>query len=112
MWQRTSSRSRRRHLRFEQLEGRRLMAVTTSLNNGTLTVTGDADADMIAIFGTANPGEFTIQGNGTTVDGGTSATIGGVTGDLIIELENGNDVVNLNNVYLAGNLTVDTEDGD
>jgi hypothetical protein len=108
---RRSSRSR---LCFERCEPRNLLAVTTSFDNttGTLTITGDADADVIAIFGTANPGEFTIQGSGTTVDGGTSATIGGVTGNMIIRLEDGNDVLNLDNVYLAGELDVRTGNGD
>jgi hypothetical protein len=92
------------------------LAVTTSLDaSGNLTVKGDADADEIAIFGsTSNPGELTIQGMGTTtVDGGASATISGVTGDLIVELEEGNDVVKLDNVYLAGDLEIDDDrDGD
>ena len=104
----------RRRLCFETVESRRLMAVTTSLDaNGNLRVIGDAAADVIAIFGTSNPGEFTIQGSGTTVDGGASATISGVTGDLTVELEGGSDVLNMDNVYLAGDLTIDDDrDGD
>ncbi len=104
----------RRRLCFETVESRRLMAVTTSLDaNGNLTVTGDAAADVIAIFGTSNAGEFTIQGSGTTVDGGASATISGVTADLIIRLEEGSDILKLDNVYLAGDLTIDDRrDGD
>jgi hypothetical protein len=105
----------RRRLSFEQFEPRELLAVTTSIDNttGTLTVTGDAGADSIAIFGTANAGEFTIQGRGgTTVNGAASATIGGVTGDLVIQTGNGNDTVNLDHVYLAGSLWVQTDDGD
>jgi hypothetical protein len=91
------------------------MAVTTSYDSGTgtLTITGDAAADDIAIFGTSTAGEITIQGrNGTTVDGGASATIPGVTGDLVIGADGGNDVLNLDNVYLAGDLTIETGDGD
>jgi hypothetical protein len=100
-------------LSFESIEPRRLMAVTTSLDaSGNLTVTGDAAADKIAIFGTSNPGEFTIQGDGTTVDGGACATIAGVSGNLIVNLAGGNDVLNMDNVYLAGNLTVNTGDAD
>ena len=63
---------------------------------------------MSAIFGsTSNPGELTIQGTGTTVDGGASATISGVTGDLVVELLEGSDTVKLDNVYLAGDLLID-----
>jgi hypothetical protein len=44
----------RRTLAFEQFEPRRLMAVTTSLNNGSLSILGDSAGDDIAIVGTAN----------------------------------------------------------
>jgi hypothetical protein len=109
-----------RRLSFEQFESRRLMAVTTSLNNGTLTITGDAAADDVAIVGTANAGEITIIGrNGTLVDGvpqdgnGESrVTIDGVTADLIADLDDGNNIINVDNVYLAGRLEIETSDGD
>jgi hypothetical protein len=74
----TVRRSPRRRLSIEQCEPRQLLAVTTSLdsNTGTLTVAGDADADVIAIFGTPNSGELTIQGReGTTVDGGPASPL-------------------------------------
>ena len=101
----------RRRLEFENLESRRLLAVTTALNSGTLTVTGDSAADDIAIVGTANPGEITITGrNGTTINGtpNGNATIPGVTADLILELGDGDNVLDMDNVYLAGNIGVTT----
>jgi len=100
---------RRRGRGFEQFESRRLMAVTTSLNSGTLTVTGDAAADDIAIIGTGNPGEITVIGrNGTEVNGvaNGSVTVPGVTDDLDVNLLQGNDVLTIDNVYLAGDLFV------
>src|SRR5688500_13327149 len=100
---RTASRhSGVRGLAFETLESRQLMAVTAALNSGTLTITGDAAADDIAVVGTANPGEFTITGrNGTTVDGMASVTISGVTADLVVDLRDGDDVFDMDNVYIA-----------
>jgi hypothetical protein len=109
-------RTSRRPLSFEKCEPRQLLAVTTSFDNTTktLTITGDAAADDVAIFGTANPGEFTVQGrNGTEVNGVAdgSATIGGVTADLIAHFGNGDNVINVDNVYLAGDLRVETGNG-
>jgi hypothetical protein len=109
-----------RRLSFEQFEARRMMAVTTSLNSGTLTITGDAAADDIAIVGTANAGEITVVGrNGTLVDGvpqdgnGESrVTIAGVTADLIAEFGDGDNIINVDNVYLNGRMEIETETGD
>ena len=111
----------RRHLQFEQFESRRLMAVTTSLNNGTLAITDDAapDDDDVAIVGTVNAGEIMVIGrNGTLVDGtppdpdGNSiVTIPGVTDDLLVGLHHGNDTVSLDNMYIAGDIRVTTTGG-
>jgi hypothetical protein len=108
-----SRRTSNNRLAFEQLESRRLTAVTTSLNSGTLSITGDAAADDIAIVGTANPGEFTITGrSGTTVDGMASVTIPGVTADLVIDMRDGENVVDLDNVYIARDIVVIGGSGD
>lgn len=107
-------RASRRTLSFEHFESRRLMAVTTSLSDGTLTITGDGDADDVAIVGTANPGEITVTGRNGTMVGGVangSTTIQGVTADLIADFGNGDNVINVDNVYLAGRLTVETGNG-
>jgi hypothetical protein len=95
------------------------LAVTTSLSDGTLTVTGDGGADDVAILGTAIPGEIMVVGrNGTVVDGiapnasGQSiATIQGVTGDLTANFGDGDNVINVDNVYLMGRLDVETGNG-
>jgi hypothetical protein len=44
----------RRILSFEQFESRRLMAATTSLNNGSLSILGDTTAATLAIVGATN----------------------------------------------------------
>jgi hypothetical protein len=96
------------------------MAVTTSLSGGTLTINGDGDADDVAILGTANPGEIMVIGrNGTLVDGvaqdvdGNSiVTIQGVTADLDATFFGGDDIINVDNVYLAGDMLIDTRTGE
>jgi hypothetical protein len=107
--------SARRRLRFEQLESRRFLAVTTVLANDSLTVWGDADADDFAVVGTANPGEITVTGrNGTTVNGVAdgSTTIGGVLANLNVFPGDGNNVFSLDNLYIANNITIITGNGD
>ena len=107
---RRSAKPRRRR-GFEQFEPRRMMAVTTALSSGSLTVTGDAAGDDIAIVGTANPGEFTVTGrNGTTVNGTPdgSVTIPGVRFGMLVDLGDGQNVLNVDNVYLASSLLVTT----
>jgi hypothetical protein len=111
------SRYSSRQLGFESLEGRRLMAVGTSLDSatGNLSITGDSAPDDIEIVGTALAGELRVSGrNGTLVNGvpNGSATVPGVTGSLIVQLNGGNDVITVDNVYLAGSLSITTGDGD
>jgi len=112
---RGSSRSRWFRASYEQLESRQLMAVTTSLDRGTLTITGDDAADDIAIVGTSNPGELIITGrNGTLVNGVAdgATTISGVSFSLEIALNGGNDVLSMDNVFIAGWISIGTSDGD
>jgi hypothetical protein len=113
-WKKRSAQQRRR-LWIAQLEPRQLMAVTTSLVNGTLTITGDSQAEDVAIVGTANAGELIITGrNGTLVDGivDGSTMIGGVTGGLTVDSAGGDDAVSLDNVYVARSIEITTAEGD
>jgi hypothetical protein len=90
------------------------MSVTTSLSAGVLTITGDADSDNIAIVGTSNAGELTVTGrNGATVDGvpNGSATIAGVSSDLIINLGDGNNVLSIDNAYINGEINITSGEG-
>src|SRR5688500_14821922 len=88
---------------FECLEPRQLMAVTTALNGGSLSITGDNANDNIAIVGTANPGEFVVVGrDGTTVNGvaNGSVTIPGVTGNMAVDLNGGDDVLSMDSAFV------------
>jgi hypothetical protein len=100
---------------FERLEDRQLMAVTTSLAGGSLTITGDSAADDIAIVGTARAGELVVYGNNGTFVNGTQnglVTISGVSGDVTVDLNGGNDVLSMDSTYIAGAITINTGDGD
>jgi hypothetical protein len=93
------------------------MAVITSLATGTgnLTISGDDAADDIQIVGTTRAGELRVTGrNGTLVNGveNGSASIPGVRGSLIVRLNGGNDRVTVDNVYLAGSISITTNEGD
>ena len=69
---------RGRRLTFEQLEHRHMLAgdVTAFVNGaGDAIVTGDGLNNDIAIRSGANPGELTIEGNGTRVNGGPNAAL-------------------------------------
>jgi hypothetical protein len=100
----------RRQLRFEQLEARRPMAITTSLTSfGDLHITGDQDSDDFAIVGTGTPGEISVVGrNGTSIDGVVNGrtVVQGVTGSLWVEMETGDNVVHGNNIVHVDNLYV------
>jgi hypothetical protein len=105
----------RRSFSFERLENRELMAVTTSLSRGTLSITGDDASDDIAIVGTATPGELVVKGrNGTLVDGiaNGATTVSGVTFNLEVALNDGHDVLSMDDVYIAGSISIGTHDGD
>jgi hypothetical protein len=92
-----------------------MMAVTTSLNNGELTITGDAADDDIAIIGTLNPGEVIVNArNGTSINGAVNgrAVITGVTGRVTVDTGAGNDFLALDNLYVAGQISLTTGAGD
>lgn len=104
-----------RSLQFEQCEVRRLMAVFTSLSSGQLNINGDNTSEDFAILGTLNPGEIMVMGRGgTSVDGVPNGitTISGVTGDLIVNLGDGDNILYADNVYLAGSLRINAGSGD
>jgi hypothetical protein len=108
--------------RFEMLEDRRLLAgnVTAALVGTDLVIDGDAAANAISVVETANDGEFTITGlndaggTPTSINNGApngSATIAGVTGDIIVNLLAGDDSATLTSINHTGNLTIDAGAG-
>ena len=124
------SNRRSRKLSIQTLEERTLMAgdVGFVLNNGTLTLTGDADANDIAIFqqinnGVPTPGTFIVSGlHETTINhnGSSSGYLTGVN-NISVSLGGSGDHLTLGfdstkppaSIFsLAGNLTIDMGSGE
>lgn len=115
------NRSFHRKLRLESLEGRAMLAgnVTASVDGaGTLKIKGDDLANQIAVVAdTGTPGDFRVDGLGTTtINGaGSTASFTGVV-NIDIDMQKASDEVHLNDemshtTTLAGNLTVKLADG-
>jgi hypothetical protein len=109
----------RKRLQFERLESRHLMAgnVTAELIDGTLYLTGDDAANGIAIVGTETPGEVIVTGTPAFAGDVTELNQQDgpltfiVTKDIVIRTGAGNDGVELNNVGVPRNLSIETGDG-
>lgn len=123
----------RRHLRFEGLEDRRLLAagvvdvqVFPLLAPGQLNLIGDLSNNEVRISQTVNVGEYRVDGlNGTLlqVNGAgvtmPSVTVNGITGDIDVDLGTGNDTFTFDDTYAApgqtsnvpGNLIIVNDDG-
>ncbi len=102
----------RRHLRFEGLEDRRLLAglvdvqVFPLLAPGRLDLVGDLSNNDVRMSQTVNVGEYRIDGlNGTLLQingaGVTmpSVTVNGITGDIRVYLGDGDDSFKFDNTY-------------
>lgn len=112
-----SLRRKSRSARFEPLERRQMMAgdVTVSLSNGALLITGDVGANAIEI--SSSNGDIRVDGvldgNGvaTTINGGAGQTFSGVSGNVVIELGDGDDAVTVQTLFLGGALVVNAGAG-
>ena len=84
-------------------------SVPTSVNviNGELVITGSSGNDTVTITGTGNgmTGQFIV------VTGQGSQTVSGVSGDMDINLGEGNDQLVINNAFVNGSIMVNTEGG-
>lgn len=109
---------RKKSFRFEALESRAMLAVTTSFTDGNLLVTGDGLHDNIAVTGDIATGRITItglddsEGNPTLINGvaNDSVSFSPVYGDLSISNAIGGfqseNSVTLDDVYISGALHV------
>lgn len=117
------ARTRRDQLRMERLENKALLAgeVLVNVVGGHLLITGDAEANQIAVSSGEDPGSFVIRGlDGTTVsmadapDGtppGSELTVEGVRGNVRIATGDGDDVVRINRARFARSLAIGTGEG-
>jgi len=104
----------RRALRFEQLEGRAMLAgnVSTAFDNtvgGALVLTGDGSANHLVVR-QLGANSFQVQGIGTKVNVNgqnfNSFTFQNVT-DVTFDLMGGNDTLFMSNMTVNGTLAVD-----
>jgi hypothetical protein len=108
--------------RFEPLERRLSMAgnVTAALVGADLVITGDSAANVISLVETENDGEFVVlaesdaSGAPTTRNGTPNglATVSGVTGNIVINMHGGPDVVTMANIDHPRSLQVDAGHND
>ncbi len=104
--------SRHKKLRIESLENRYLMAgnITSSLEGGVLTLTGDALDNLSFVNGTGVPNQIIAQPVATTIDGVAANKIfNGVTA-IVINANDGNDQFSLQNVAVT-DLTINLGNG-
>jgi hypothetical protein len=73
---------------------------------GDLVISGTAGADTLTIRGTTVAGQFEVSGSLG------AETVNGVTGAIRLNLLGGNDQVNLNSVFTAGEIVINTGAGD
>jgi hypothetical protein len=101
-------------LHLEILEGRETPSgnVTAALSAGSLTVVGDAANNLIAVTQYAF-GDLLIQGlGGTMVNGQPLLYLRGATlAQATFAMQGGADQVQIQNLRLPGNLTLDLGDG-
>lgn len=100
---------------LELLEGRLLLSgnvVAVMTDGGDLMITGDRADNSIAIT-VGLGGEVTVTGEGgTTINGGASASLAGLTDSVFLRMGDGNDTVSMTGVTVAGTLRFDGGRGD
>jgi large repetitive protein len=106
-----------RKLGFQQLENRMLMAgnVAVSVSHHSLVITGDKQDNDIQLAQVAS-GEYTVTGIQTTVNGNSSPqTFSGISGNVNINMNAGNDAVSIGSfaqaISLPGNLKINLGSG-
>jgi hypothetical protein len=99
-----------RMLKFEPLETRALLAgnVTATVVAGELDITGDAASNSVQVWQTGS-GTWKVQGIGTTING-SHATFPapGVTGNIVVNLNAGNNFIKVFHGAVPGALDIDT----
>ncbi len=109
------SRDIRNRRRFESLESRLLLAsdaVTAVVTAHNLSIVGDGKADAFLVAGDGTAGDVVItgfvgsDGNQTLINGSTSVTLTGVTGNVTMALGSGNVTVSVADLNIGKNLTI------
>jgi len=97
-----------RRCAIETLESRQLLAgnVTFKIVNGNAVIKGDKAANIIAVSSPV-AGSVTVAGTNTTINGVVGpVTLTGFTGNLKIQMGQGNDDVIVNGMNVSGNANI------
>lgn len=114
-----SSNARVRSLRpIERLEARQMLAgdVAVSIVDGNLLIHGDELANQIALTAGDAPDSYRVIGlDGTSVHASDPAAsellVSGVTGNVVIRMGDGDDVVQIDRAVFPGNVWIATDGG-
>jgi Ca2+-binding RTX toxin-like protein len=93
-----AAKARHRRLFLEQLEGRRVMAVTASVTSGVLSVVGTTGDDSIVVD--IDSGNVRVRDHGIDVSISGAHTAGDVN-SAYITADNGNDIVTIDSSFGA-----------
>lgn len=94
------------NLTFEQLEERRMLAVSvTTGKQGLLKITGDGDSNEVVVVGTGVSGQVEVF-----VDGGFVGTFDGVK-TIKAAMKGGDDLLELSAIHIGGAVTADMGEG-
>ena len=114
--------AKKKLLRFEPLESRQMLSGVVNVQifpvvaPGTMNFVGDGSNNEIEVRQTANPGEYHIQGESDTllqINGAgvtmSNATVNGITGNITVNLGEGDDTFSFLGVAAGGvsNVPID-----
>ena len=104
----------KRRLSVESLESRQLLTGNVALKviGGNLFMTGDDANNSVTLAGTATPGKYIVTGLASTkIDGKASETLTGITASVIVNLNGGNDTLEITKLKIGGDLNVNMGSG-
>jgi hypothetical protein len=83
--------------------------VTVTVSRGDLVITGDSLANSVQVRPGSAPGQWVVTGVGNTIINRSpqSATLTGVTRDVVIRMQSGDDILNVEDVAVPRNLRVE-----
>ena len=83
--------------------------VTVTVSRGDLVITGDSLANSVEVRPGSEPGQWVVTGVGNTTINRSpqSATLTGVTRDVVIRMQSGDDILNVEGISVPRNLRVE-----
>ncbi|MEZ6056652.1 MAG: hypothetical protein R3C01_08105 [Planctomycetaceae bacterium] len=91
---------------FEQLETRQLLSASVIRKGDTLIITGDSDGDIVNLTGPTTPNGVDVGIVNVDLNGEMTSYSG--IKSIKIKTGAGEDVVNVDGVHIAGNLSINS----